>query len=156
PPPRVDTRPSASVTEDTDYALGRTSAEYDRLIEQASLVAPLTERLLRAAGLRAGMHVLDVGRGVGDVSFLVGELVGPEGTVLGIDLDGTALDIANERRLARDLTNIAFRKGDFRSLDSERLFDAAIGRFVLMYISDATTALRLIAEHLRPGGIVAF
>jgi cyclopropane fatty-acyl-phospholipid synthase-like methyltransferase len=47
--------------DDTDYAVGRTNAEYDRLIEQAELLRPLTERMLRAAGVRAGMHVLDIG-----------------------------------------------------------------------------------------------
>lgn len=117
--------------DDTDYALGRTRAEYDRLIEQAELFRPLTERMLRAAGVGTGMHVLDVGCGVGDVSFLVGELVGPEGSVVGIDLDGAALRVADERRLTRGVTNVGFREGDARSVDAEHLFDAAVGRLVL-------------------------
>ena len=49
--------------DDTDYALGRTSAEYERLIEQAEVLRPLTERVLRAAGIGAGMHVLDTDHG---------------------------------------------------------------------------------------------
>jgi SAM-dependent methyltransferase len=142
--------------EDTDYALGRTDAEYDRLIEQAELLRPLTERMLKAAGIGPGMHVLDIGCGVGDVSFLVSELVGPEGAVVGIDLDRDALRRADERRAARGITNVVFREGDARSVHSERLFDAAVGRFVLMYMSDPTAALRLIAGGVRPGGVVAF
>ena len=71
--------------DDTDYALGRTNAEYERLIEQAEVLRPLTERLLRAAGIGAGMHVLDIGCGVGEVSLLARELVGPEGSVDGIE-----------------------------------------------------------------------
>src|SRR5262245_55311254 len=77
--------------DDTDYALGRTDEEYERLVEQAEVLRPLTERMLRAAGIGAGMRVLDVGCGLGDVSFLVSELVGPGGSVVGIDLDGAAL-----------------------------------------------------------------
>jgi Methyltransferase domain len=77
--------------EDTDYALGRTDDEYSRLMAQAVLLRPLTERMLRAAGVSAGMDVLDVGCGVGDVSFLVSELVGPEGSVVGMDIDGDVL-----------------------------------------------------------------
>jgi ubiquinone/menaquinone biosynthesis C-methylase UbiE len=142
--------------DDTDYVLGRTNAEYDRLIEQAELLRPLTERMLRAAGIGAGMHVLDVGCGVGDVSFLVSELVGPEGSVVGIDLDGDAVRFADERRAARAIANVVFREADARSVHAERLFDAAVGRFVLMFMSDPTAALRLIAERVRPGGILAF
>src|SRR5262245_1553821 len=142
--------------DDTDYALGRTSAEYERLIEQAELLRPLTERVVRAAGIGAGMHVLDIGCGMGDVSFLVAEIVGPEGSVVGVDLDGAALRLANQRRAARGVTNVVFREGDARSVDSERLFDAAIGRYVLMYMRDPTAALRLVAEKVRPAGVLAF
>jgi ubiquinone/menaquinone biosynthesis C-methylase UbiE len=80
--------------DDTDYALGRTNAKYERLIEQTGVLRPLTERMLRAAGICAGMHLLDIGCGVGDVSLLVSELVGPEGSVVGIDLDGNAVRFA--------------------------------------------------------------
>src|SRR5713226_8911483 len=97
--------------EDTDYALGRTGAEYDRLIEQAEQFRPLTERMLRAAGILAGMHVLDVGCGVGDVSFLVSELVGAQGSVVGVDLDGEVLDLAETRRVSLGITNVVFRQG---------------------------------------------
>jgi len=142
--------------DDTDYALGRTGAEYNRLIEQAELFRPLTERVFRAAGIGPGMRVLDVGCGPGDVSFLVSEIVGPSGSVIGIDLDGNAIRLADERRVARGITNVLFLEGDARSVDSERPFDAAVGRFILMYMSDATAALRIIANNVRPGGIVAF
>jgi SAM-dependent methyltransferase len=57
--------------DDTDYAFGRTQNEYERLIEQGDLFRPLTERMLLAAGIKRGMRVLDVGCGVGDVSFLL-------------------------------------------------------------------------------------
>lgn len=142
--------------DDTDYALGRTNIEYARLIEQAELMRPLTERVLRAAGIVAGMRVLDVGSGMGDVSFLVSELVGPNGSVVGVDLDGAVLRLADQRRAARRLENISFREGDARSVHSEGPFDAVVGRFVLMYMKDPTAALRLTAERVRPGGIVAF
>src|SRR5215471_9857310 len=116
--------------DDTDYALGRTNAEYERLIEQGDILRPLTERMLRAAGIGAGMHVLDVGCGVGEVSLLVSQLVGPEGLVVGIDLDGNALRFAAERCAARRIGNVVFREGDARSVPCQRLFDAAVGRFV--------------------------
>jgi ubiquinone/menaquinone biosynthesis C-methylase UbiE len=142
--------------EDTDYALGRTDDEYSRLMAQAALLRPLTERMLRAAGVSAGMDVLDVGCGVGDVSFLVSELVGPEGSVVGMDVDGDVLALAERRRASSAISNVAFQQGDARSVEPGRLFDAAVGRLVLMYMRDPTDALRLIAERIRPGGVVAF
>ena len=141
---------------DADYAFGRGHAEYERLIEQAEIFRPLTERMLRNAGIRSGMHVLDVGCGAGDVSFLVSAVVGPDGSVTGVDLDGDAIGVAEQRRAAQGITNISFRQADARSLDSGRLFDAAVGRFVLMFMPDPTEALRLFAERVRRGGILAF
>jgi SAM-dependent methyltransferase len=143
--------------DDTDYALGRTQAEYQRLIEQADILRPITERMLLAAGIKPGVRVLDVGCGIGDVSFLVATLVGPQGLVVGVDLDAEALKFADERRAAQGIANVEFRQSDARSADSGgRLFDAAIGRLVLLYMNDPTEALRQIAERVRPGGIVAF
>jgi len=142
--------------EDADYAFGRGRAEYERLIEQAEIFRPLTERMLRRAGIGAGMHVLDIGCGAGDVSFLVSALVGPEGSVTGVDLDGDAIGVAEQRRAAQQVSNVSFRQADARSPDPGRLFDAAVGRFVLMFLPDPTEALRLLAERVRPGGILAF
>jgi len=51
------------------YALGHTDAEHERLIRQAKILAPLTERFFRQAGIGPGQHVLDLGSGVGDVVY---------------------------------------------------------------------------------------
>jgi ubiquinone/menaquinone biosynthesis C-methylase UbiE len=139
-----------------EYALGRTIGEYDRLIEQAQIMRPLTERMLQSAGVRPGMHVLDVGCGVGDVSFLVSEIVGEQGSVVGIDVDEAALKVAQGRRDTTGIANIEFRAGNIASIALDREFDAAVGRFVLMFIAEPTAVLRRLREVLRPGGIVAF
>jgi ubiquinone/menaquinone biosynthesis C-methylase UbiE len=139
-----------------EYALGRTVGEYDRLIEQAQIMRPLTERMLHSAGVRPGMHVLDVGCGVGDVSFLVSEIVGGAGSVMGVDVDRAALKVAEGRRAAGGIENVEFRAGSIASIEFDREFDAAVGRFVLMFIDQPTAVLRRLGEVLRPGGIVAF
>jgi ubiquinone/menaquinone biosynthesis C-methylase UbiE len=141
---------------DPEYALGRTVGEYDRLIEQAQIMRPLTGRMLHWAGVRSGMHVLDVGCGVGDVSFLVSEIVGEQGSVVGVDVDRGALELAAKRQAATGIVNVEFRAGNVAEIDVDREFDAAVGRFVLMYIDEPTAVLRRLREVLRPGGIVAF
>src|SRR5215468_3720225 len=70
-----------------DYLMGRTKAEHDRLRQQALMWEAATARLLRDAGLRAGMSCLDVGCGPGSVMKLMGEIVGSSGSVTGLDLD---------------------------------------------------------------------
>ena len=87
------------------------------MIEQAASLRPLTERLFRAAGVTHSMRVLDVGCGVGDVSFLLSELVGPTGSVVGVDLDSGAVAHAEEWRVSLGIGNVVFCLGDARSID---------------------------------------
>ena len=54
----------------------------------------MTERLFRDAGITSGMRVFDGGSGVGDVALLVARLVGPHGSVVGVDRDGSAVQTA--------------------------------------------------------------
>ena len=67
---------------DTIYVLGHSQTEIPRLIKQAAIIQPTTERLLRSAGIERGMRVLDLGCGAGDVSMLAGELVGASGSMI--------------------------------------------------------------------------
>lgn len=139
-----------------DYPLGHSGGELQRLTAQASFYEDLTEDVLRRAGLRPGMRVLDVGCGAGDVSLLAARLVGPVGTVVGIDRAGPAIECATRRAAAAGLVNVEFGVGELDALDREPSFDALVGRFVLMYLPDPAVLLRRLARCLRPGGIVAF
>jgi len=147
-------RPAGSQA-DPAYALARSRAEYERLSRQAAFLRGTTEQLFRAAGLEPGMHVLEVGSGAGDVALLAAELVGPEGEVVGVDVDGAALEIARGRAQSLGLGNVSFVEGDARTAELEGGFDAAVGRLVVMYWGDPTEGLRRIAAHVRPGGVVA-
>jgi ubiquinone/menaquinone biosynthesis C-methylase UbiE len=81
----------------SDYALGSTDAEHERLIRQGVVLAPLTERLFREAGIGPGQRVLDVGSGVGDVAMLAASLVGQSGEVVGIERDPRSIARARRR-----------------------------------------------------------
>ena len=142
--------------EDTTYTMGRTQAETERLIRQSRLYSGLTRRMLTEAGLTNGMKVLDIGSGAGDVAMAAAELVGPEGRVVGVDVNAEILETARARVAQSGLEHVEFVAGDARTLDLESDFDALIGRFVLMYLPDPAGALRQLSTRLRPGGIVAF
>ena len=76
------------------YILGHSDPEIARLKMQARLLEPVTKRFLQQAGIAAGMHVLDIGSGAGDVAFLAAGLVGPSGSVLGSDTAAAAVSAA--------------------------------------------------------------
>ncbi len=146
----------AGLQADPEYALSRSRDEYERLARQAAFLHDTTERLFGLAGLGPGLRVLDVGSGVGDVAVLAAEIVGPSGQVVGVDVDGAALQVARGRAEALGLRNVTFVEGDARTAPLDGDFDAMVGRLVLMYWADPGAALRLITSRVRPGGIVAF
>lgn len=116
-----------------------------------------TERLLIDAGICEGMRVLDVGCGTGDVTYLLARLVGNTGVVVGADHDVSTLSIARQRIAPHHHDNPTFIESDLLSLpESLGVFDAIVGRRVLMYQADTVAAVRAIAKHVKPDGIVVF
>ncbi len=141
---------------DYQQILTHSPAEMQRLTEQARFLGELTERVLRRAGLAAGMRVLDIGCGAGDVSFLAARLVGPAGEVIGVDRSPAATALAAERAAAAGLDNVRFVTQDLADFTLARPVDALIGRLVLMYFADPAVLLRRLCQYVRPGGLVVF
>jgi len=139
-----------------EYVLGHSKAELQRLEEQAQFFGDLTALVFREAGLREGMHVLDIGSGPGDVSFLAGRFVGSSGSVLGIDRSEEAVTAANARAHAQGAKQVSFIAGDAGTIEFKRTFDAVVGRLVMMYQSQPAEMLRHLAAHVRPGGLLIF
>jgi SAM-dependent methyltransferase len=138
------------------YLLGDSETEHDRLVRQASLLAPYTLALFRDAGLEPGQRVLDIGSGMGDLALLAAEIVGPKGEVVGADLDATSLAKARRRAEACGLNNIVFLETDLAQFIDERPFDAIVGRLVLQFMTQPVKIMRSLASVLRPGGVMIF
>jgi SAM-dependent methyltransferase len=138
------------------YPLGYTDHEANRLEQQAAFLNELTEEVLRRAGLRPGMRVLDVGCGMGDVSLVAARIVGADGSVVGVDRDPEGLNRARARAAAAQLTNVAFRQAELPRIEADGHFDALVGRLVMIYFPDPAAGLRELLNHVAPGGIVAF
>jgi ubiquinone/menaquinone biosynthesis C-methylase UbiE len=138
------------------YAMGYDDRERRRLQLQASIINPVGEQLLKRAGLGAGMHVLDVGSGVGDVALLAARIVGPTGSVTACDLDEKALAVLRERAASERLANISTLAGDLHALALPHDFDAVTGRHILIHLPDPLAMVRLVSGLVKPGGVVVF
>ncbi len=147
-----------SIGNDTNalYLMGYSKHERERLVRQGRLFGKFTKQVLLDAGLTKGMRVLDVGCGVGDVSLLCAEVVGPKGEVVGVDRDPAAVRAARERARAAWVGHAAFQEGNLQTLEFDTPFDAVVGRFVLMYLADPVATLQTVLRHLRRDGMVAF
>jgi ubiquinone/menaquinone biosynthesis C-methylase UbiE len=136
------------------YVLGHTARELERLQTQARVIDPHTHQFFVDAGIEPGMRVLDVGTGAGDVAFLLASLVGQSGEVVGVDRSATAIAVADERARASSTANVNFRVVDPFASAFDEPFDAVAGRYVLQFQPDPVAALRALAAHARPGGLV--
>jgi 2-polyprenyl-3-methyl-5-hydroxy-6-metoxy-1,4-benzoquinol methylase len=139
-----------------EYVLGHSEAELRRLEEQARFFGDLTAHLFRQAGLREGMHILDVGSGAGDVSLLASQFVGSGGSVLGVDRSKEAVAAANSRAQSSGVPRVKFISGDICTMQFDHKFDAIVGRLVLMYHPRPSEMVRHLAKHVRPGGLLIF
>jgi ubiquinone/menaquinone biosynthesis C-methylase UbiE len=146
----------ASDTSEVEYILGHSGREIRRLTRQAAILRPITERLLRGAGIDPGMRVLDLGCGAGDVTMLAAELVDASGSVVGIDRSPEVIAVARERARTAGLQHVDFREASAEAFSDPEPFDAVIGRYVLIHQADPVALLRAAAIRVRPGGVVAF
>lgn len=103
--------------------------------------------------LRHGMRVLDVGCGPGTITSALGDLVGADGDVLGID---SSEEIIAAVRETCTRSNVRFAVQDISRLDAhDDSFDISHAHQVLQHLPDPVAALREMARVTRPGGLIA-
>lgn len=147
---------SSSAASGSTYVLGHADVEVQRLLLQGRLYNEYTEHALRLAGLRPGMRVLDVGSGPGDVSLIAARLVGPKGTVLGVDAAPEMIELAGARAAEQGLSAVHFKQASIDAIALDEPVDAVIGRLILMHLPDPAATLRRLSALVRPGGVIAF
>jgi SAM-dependent methyltransferase len=109
------------------------------------------EQSAARAALKPGERVLDVCCGSGASALPAARSVGPTGSVVGIDLADSLLQLA--RAKSADLTNVEFRHADFETADLPGAsFDAVLCVFGLFFFPDMPRALRKMRGMLKPGG----
>jgi SAM-dependent methyltransferase len=106
------------------------------------------------AVIRPGMRVLDLGCGAGDATFVAADLMGPGGSVVGMDHSPEALARARLRAGQRRLAQVQFIEGDMHDSAPDGPFDAIVERAALWRDPDPAEVLRRQATVLRPVGLV--
>jgi ubiquinone/menaquinone biosynthesis C-methylase UbiE len=138
----------------TDYMIRGGQPGKARLRLIADVLRPSTLALLQAAGIKPGMVCLDVGCGGGDVTLALARLVGPHGGVVGIDMDGVKLSLAQQDAEHERLTNVTFQVRDATTLDAESSYDLVYARFLLTHLRDPQKMLQQMVRAAKPGGAV--
>ena len=106
--------------------------------------------LIGPLALKAGDQVLDIGAGTGRLTQFAASLVGPVGSVIGIDPLEHRIAIARLRQ-SETLTFETGRAEDLSRFD-DGAFDAVYLNSVLHWIEDKPKALREIYRVLKPSG----
>jgi trans-aconitate methyltransferase len=125
-----------------------------RLDLLAQAMGPSTDAVLERAGVRPGMRCLDLGCGGGHVSRRLATLVGPSGTVVGIDFDPVKLEAARHDAGEEGLTNLEFRQGDVTDWVESSRYDLVFGRFILSHLADRATVVQRMRDALVPRGVL--
>jgi SAM-dependent methyltransferase len=118
-----------------------------------TITTPAAARLVRHAGVRPGVRVLDVGCGTGVVA-ITAACLGARAT--GVDLTPQLLN------RARDNAVIALVEVDWREADAEQLpfgddqFDVVLSQFAHMFAPRPDVAIREMLRTLKPAGTIAF
>jgi SAM-dependent methyltransferase len=141
------------------YYVAETDETIGRLIRLSRLEAQNVLDGLRRTDLGPGDKVVELGCGPLGALNELSDLVGPVGTVVGVDMDQAALGHARALldRAGRD--NVRLIHANVNAEPSEELrrlgpFDAAYCRAFLLHQPDPAQTLRRIAALLRPGGHV--
>jgi SAM-dependent methyltransferase len=125
--------------------------------KSATMGRDVTQALVEYAQPAVGMQVLDLASGTGEPGISLAKRVGPEGTVVAVDLSAELLEIAQQRAEQRGLKNLTTRVADAHELPfPASSFDLATCRFGVMFFSEPGKALSEVLRVLKPGGRACF
>jgi len=107
--------------------------------------------------LSAGERVLDLGCGAGTDSLVAAQMVGPDGSVIGIDMTPEMLAKAHRAAAEMGAANVEFVEGEIERLPfADESIDVVISNGVIDLLPDKDTVFAEIYRVLRPGGRIQF
>lgn len=113
-------------------------------------------RTVERLRLAPGARVLDVCCGSGASAIPAAAVVGPGGSVVGVDLADNLLELARAKAKQLGLENVEFQSGDMTGLTFEaETVDAVICVFGIFFVPEMDVALRELKRVLNTGGTLA-
>ena len=113
-------------------------------------------RTIDRLDLAPDAHVLDVCCGSGASAIPAAEAVGPNGSVIAVDLADELLTLARIKASRRGLTNIDFLTANMLDLQLPQAdFDFVVCVFGIFFVPDMEAATRELWRWVRPGGKLA-
>jgi ubiquinone/menaquinone biosynthesis C-methylase UbiE len=111
---------------------------------------------LKNLQLEPGSNVLDVGCGWGDTAIELARMVGPAGSVVGLDCCTSFLERARSDARAAGVNNVRFIDADVQTYRFQPEYDFCFSRFGMMFFSSPVFAMRNMKSALKPGGRLMF
>jgi ubiquinone/menaquinone biosynthesis C-methylase UbiE len=143
-----------SESTDTNYVLATGYSGARRLVFLEAVYGPASRSLLQRTGIGPAQRVLDLGCGLGEMTFWLAERVGPVGQAIGVDSSTAQLALARQRTGSVGLNQLSFRQANVHATGLPRAtFDLVYARFLLSHVNRPFEALREIVGLLRPGGM---
>jgi SAM-dependent methyltransferase len=129
---------------------------FDRFVQYRHIVvgglSRYGEEAMRLHPPPAGGRALDIGCGFGDTSTQLANLIGADGSVLGLDAAPRFIEAARSEALESGARNLRFEVADIETAMLPGPFDLAFSRFGTMFFANPVVALRNVRRALRPGG----
>ena len=145
------------MAESDQYLLGYRELEQDRLERQALELADDSTWLFRQIGLAPGQSVVEIGCGPRGCLELLAAVVGPAGSVIGVERSPEAVERAQRLVADQSLTNVTVRNGDGRDTGLPReAFDAVTSRLVLVNVPQPEQLVAEAVSMAKAGGVVAY
>ena len=132
----------------------------DKFIEYLTtepLFGPYSAWLAKLCKIKRGMHVLDVGCGIGVSTFPLLDMIGPKGKIEGVDISLQSISQALKRAEYLQVPNASFSVCNAEKLDfSDSIFDCVLSSFAINQVNDKLQALSEMIRVLKPGGYLGF